>query len=182
MLYRVNKIINNDDIVFIHIPRTGGTLLSINALNINSYSHTPIKLISQKIKGNKTFCVVRNPYERFYSACKYANIDNIEAFTESILNSVDWIGDYDISHIEHFFTQCHFVLKDGKVSIDYIFKYEYFDDNIKNLKSKGVRFKEGFKYRVSKSSNWNQVLTDKTKRNIEIIYRDDFKQFDYKTL
>ena len=67
--------VNHDrNIVFVHIPKTAG--ISIKAIvlpqQIVTTHRTPVKLVSSKVWNNyTTFCVVRNPFDRFISSYFY---------------------------------------------------------------------------------------------------------------
>lgn len=178
--------------IFIHIPKTGGRYLlkTIKSkYKINYSVHAPsfyIKRHRQNYSNRFSFAIVRNPYERFLSACGHARIKvpaDIEKVSNSIVNGdVNWASRYDILHYEHFFTQKHFIvdLDSEEVLVDFIGKYEDFKSTINTLKQNNLDISDIFELKENKSNDWKNVLTEQTKRNIEIIYKEDFEQFNYK--
>lgn len=122
-LYRKENSEYNDFPVFVHISRTAGTYigecLKQANVKVDNVLHCPIKFIKnykeRRFKDKFfSFAIVRNPYERFYSACKYAgykdpkDIENISiALVKSV--GINWISDYSIFHYEHFMSQKHFI-------------------------------------------------------------------------
>ena len=173
MFYRGNINIKSYNPILIHIPRTGGTMLKAKSLNIDNASHTPISKIKHKIKDRYTFCFVRNPYERFYSACIYNGVKNIDEFTKSLINDIDCFSNYDIKHIEHFFTQSHFITINNKIVVDDVFKYSQFNNALKVLRNKGIIFKDNFKYKTPKSKYYK--LSKDAMCLLDEIYKKDFE-------
>ncbi len=178
--------------LFIHIPKTGGTYLRTcfkkkKIFSICNVLHTPIKFTRYKKENNFSFAVVRNPYERFYSACKFSGYNNpihIENISNKLVEGgIDWISDYSILHFEHFFTQKHYVVNiEGEVIVDLIGKYEDLPEFVEMLKVNNIDITQEFELKVNTSFEWKNILTDKTISNINKIYKEDFEEFNYKMI
>jgi hypothetical protein len=177
--------------IFIHIPKTGGTALEHcfkqAGLRINNLLHTPARFIKERFPDNYkdqfTFTIVRNPYARFLSACRYNGVDdeNIEELSSQIKGgNVDWCSNFSIHHYEHFFTQKHFItdFDNETIIVDYIGKFEDLQNVIDILKENDADISKYFEVKASKSSDWENILTQETKDNIQSIYSEDFTLFN----
>lgn len=190
-MFRTDSIDINS-IAFIHIPKTAGRyiskLLIESDIKFRKTLHTPVRFLSKIKPKTFTFAIVRNPYERFYSACKFGGYEDsktIEDISNKLLYSrgIDWISDYSLFHFEHFFTQKHFIIDfDGNIRIKHIGRYEEIEKTIEALKEKGFDIEDRFELKPNTSSNWKEVLSKKTIENLNEIYREDFKEFKYKMI
>ena len=193
-MYRGSLIFRDASPTYIHIPKTAGRSFTKavcdNPANskLNYSTHAPARLIIRHhefFKESFKFAVVRNPYERYYSACKHARIYDargIEELSELQLSSnMDWSSNLDVMHYEHFFTQTHFVTaNDNKtLLIDYTARYENLPELVEKLKEHGIDVTRTFNIRENKSINWPELLTPKTKLNIAKLYKQDFELFNY---
>tara|TARA_R110000796_G_scaffold181330_1_gene297839 strand:- start:6236 stop:6832 length:597 start_codon:yes stop_codon:yes gene_type:complete len=169
--------------IYIHIPKTGGQYLKKqlvkNNIIISKAVHTPAKLVREMVgeqyRKRFTFAMVRNPYERFLSACRFNGVEDIEGLSESILKGKR----LEVKHREHFFTQKHFVTDDKGIIVNYIGKYEKFEEFVQELNKNKIDLTRTHITKPNKSSNWEFILTEKTKRNVEEIYKEDFELFNY---
>lgn len=180
------------NIGFLHIPKTAGRTIGMalmyNYPEINRFKHSTVTYVESLSPDlfidSFIFCVVRNPYERFYSACIH-NIPNesFELLSSRILSDPEWCLSYtNMGHHEHFFSQMTYIIDDtGLIRVDYIGRFEDLQNVIDTLAiDHDVDLRKVFKYKEPISSDWREVLTEKTKRNIEKIYAEDFKQLNYK--
>ncbi len=185
--------------IFIHIPKTGGISLYSALFDLNdSYGHFPLVNYIEyfnKIKFYKyfKFCVVRNPYERLYSAFSFlkkgginntdaiwaknnlSNFDNFEDFIENKLSD-----EFVYSYI-HFYPQTYFIKnKKGQINMDYIAKLEDINTDFENLKYHlNFRLDKLPVKNTSKSTKYNICISDKAKNKIYNIYKDDFLELGY---
>lgn len=191
MHYRRIKNFDKDKPYFIHIPKTAGSELARKLKDkkgekINRTLHTPARFLKEYVKDfvdNFSFCFIRNPYERFLSACRYNKVHDseIEKLSDYLLrDKINWASDFSVSHYEHFFTQKHFVtdFDNETCIIKYIARYENIESEIKELEKNGIDIKD-FVYKEPKSINWESDLTETTKENVRKIYSEDFLYFDY---
>uniref|UniRef100_A0A6C0ADQ6 Sulfotransferase domain-containing protein n=1 Tax=viral metagenome TaxID=1070528 RepID=A0A6C0ADQ6_9ZZZZ len=177
-------------IIFVHIPKTAGTsvleLISNNP-NYKIIGHYP-KLIDNKIfinnsiiKDENSFCIVRNPYDRFLSAYNYlyhgGNKTNLDLSYQEIILSMsfeDFINNLEeyIFLIIHFVPQYVFVCEGDEI-LTKICKFE----NLKNDLIKIDFVFENLEH-LNKSEhifNLNAYLKEK----IYKIYEKDFLLFGY---
>ena len=194
---------NDPLIVFVHVPKTGGTSLEHwieNSLpipskwkykNINHLSFEEIKSISKRridLDKHYKFSIVRNPYDRAYSLFQQLsrthNLNNFEEiFQKHRLHH---------PHIGYLDTMTNY-LKGG---VDYAFKYENFPQIIDHLKQKFNFTKEieivnpnnsinpahdiypikAFKYykEYEKNKHWISIINE--------VYYEDFINFEYKMM
>ena len=125
-----------------------------------------------------TFTIIRNPYERFLSACRYLsqlpkgkemNIDH----TLSCLENVGF--NYDA----HFIPQWPSLKTVEGKKVDYILRLENIDKDWLLIKDK-IKAKRMYPH-LNKSiiSNSNSFLTVKQKERVYNLYKDDFKLLGY---
>ncbi len=192
--FTVNSI--DSDIGFLHIPKTAGRNLvkaikDNNITGVSNLKHTPLMYLKEKLSDKfntlRTFCFVRNPYERYYSACKHSNINvsDIEVLSDSIIlglvDGIEWYLLFDIKFIAHFFTQTHFIFNsDDTPLVNTIYRYEDIKTGIYDMKETyTIDIISSFIIQENLSSDWRTVLSEKTMRNIEKIYARDFELLNY---
>lgn len=207
--------------IFIHIPKTGGSFLESNILNIvknlfltnkiigNHHTYYEFKRFVKDFHKYKIFCVIRNPYDRLISAFNYLksskntndikqwnslnNPKNISEFVDNIYNKFlsDSLKNKDIYNV-HILPQYKFLdidLKSNKSNCT-IIKYETFDKDflkfIEYYKSNERVYNEMFKIyskiNIKKKYNYNNFLTTKDIKKINIIYEKDFKLLNYEKI
>lgn len=196
-----------DGILFIHIPKNAGTSVA-NALEFKSTSHiTASEILYQNpalLKNSFSFCIVRNPFERFLSLYYYAKLeksyyhDNINP-QKSLFGKHEDYGILKNSSIE----KCARLLIENKLVHDRSWNHWLpqhtwiYDEKGKNcLVKKIYRINDleilchdlekhtGFnifipKLNVSKDFTYQRVINKKTKEILEEYYKRDFELFDY---
>ena len=171
--------------IFIHIPKTGGRYLSGKMkeckIDFTNPGHNSALNAKNYLRGNWderfSFACVRNPYERFLSACVFNNVKDFE----EISNQLAGEGLKKTKLNKHFETQKSLLTdKDGKILVNYIGRFEKFNEFIEGLKERGIDVTNKHEFKKSRSSDWKTRLTEKTKKNIRKIYKEDFKMFNYK--
>ena len=182
-------ILGESNVMFIHIPKTGGRALSNELSNQGKVSltipgHLTIKdlLIGKAIR---TFSIVRNRYDRMvsiYRHCYERDIENtstktFEEFVKNVKHSFEVFG----INLPHINSQSFWVCDwNGNVVVDDIIKYESYDtDVIKYLNEKNIDITFIPKFRVGDKSI-KAELTDEVKEIIYEIYKSDFINFNYK--
>lgn len=177
-----NYLNRKNSCLYIHIPKTGGRymrkILRIEKINHSNPGHRTALYARGKIEDfeNKfSFACVRNPYERFLSACVFNGLRDFEKVSNQVIE-----GDVSAKHPVHFKTQKSFVTnKNGDIIIKYIGRFEKFNEFIEGLKERGVDVTNSHEFEENKSSDWETRLTEKTKENIRKIYKEDFELFNY---
>lgn len=190
-----NEVMIKNKILFVHIPKTGGTSIS-TALFGKDSGHP---YLYQFYFANKDytnsffkFCVVRNPYDRLVSTYFHFTTNeinpkikrlwddfNINSFEELILKMENPVFFKKLKKIIHFVPQNELIRYED-LCMDKIFKFENFDSIEKelnnNLKEKKVTLK---KLNTSKRGTYEDYYTDKTKSIVYEVYKQDFDLFDY---
>lgn len=174
---------------FIHVPKTGGLYLKRCFLKakvkINLLYHYPARELKEKFGDNYikqfSFAVIRNPYERFLSACNYNKITNYEDFSTLLKEDVKkCFTKYKIRHVDHFNTQESFITDyNGNIIVKHIHKFNELETLPIVLKDNKLDITSVFNLREIKSSNWSEILNDKTKENIKQIYKEDFELWEH---
>lgn len=137
-----------------------------------------------------SFCVVRNPYDRFISACYQIRRDeenNDLSFEEVLLR----IRDNGIFN-EVFFPQHIFICFGNKILIDKILRFESLEKDWKEYVleyNKNSKFKISFNLPKSNTTenkkNWEEeikLLSSDDILMINQLYAKDFELFDYEMI
>ena len=171
-----------DSCLYIHIPKTGGRylrkLLKIEGINYSTPGHKGALFVENRIDNfddKFSFACVRNPYERFLSACVFNGLRDFEKVSNQVLE-----GNVKAKYPVHFDTQKSFVAnEEGVIIIKYIGRFEKFNEFIEGLKERGIDVTSKHEFKKPRSSDWETRLTEKTKENIRKIYKEDFELFNY---
>lgn len=136
---------NKHDLLFIHIPKTGGTsvktvLLAEKCLYTRPWKHrhesaTQMKHLfgTQKFDALSKFTIVRNPYDRLVSYY-YRNREERKAHPTLVLTFREYVK-WACSHPKgrSIAPQAEQVLIDGVLAIDRLLRFESLVDDWKNL-------------------------------------------------
>lgn len=185
----------DEEIVFIHIPKSGGTSIATAIIGKpagHPYLYEYYLADKELTKKFYKFCVVRNPYDRLVSA--YAHISKrdcnpefkvlfkklkINSFDDLILN-LDNPRNYQklFNTIVHFRSQYELIYH-TKVKMDDIFKFENFDlieiSLNKRLKNK-ISLK---KMNSSPRNDYREYYNDYSISVVKRIYKKDLEMFNY---
>ncbi len=207
------KYYRHKNVIFIWIPKTAGTSLtaSINEIipiqeylkveevresfpntGFSTFGHISLralinnKLVSKRYyKNAKTFCISRNPYDRFISLYHYSKKVNriseeltIDEFVDQIKNGIPRIGLYNVKGL----SQCNPQITWIKgIRIDKVFKFE---DITKSPLSVydflGIDSIE--MTHLNKSTSRKSQIEELKSEHIEFInsyYEADFEYFGY---
>ena len=197
-------LFDNYNVIFIHIPKTGGTTISrMFGLEHSDrkdifyhhdgdveWDHASAKLIKytnpQIYEKSDKFAFVRNPYDRAVSEFFFKKSSNDTRIIDcSNINFNDYV-DFLYNNFEnilskkqceksHFIPQTTFVLEDVK-----IFYFENFSNNIKSIRR--MYNLEIYNKIENKSEHeyYSQYYDQKLKNKIYNLYYEDFKIFGYK--
>ena len=193
-------------LIFIHIPKTGGTSIeyAFNFYNDNNKA-TGIKngkamqhftwqeyekfflSLNRQLPYNNyfKFSIVRNPYDRLISEYYWCQVPGVgfksnqsfNDFTNTVENIVKNKNFKETVYHDHFIPQHHFIYKNDKLVVNKLFKFEKFNEIIIFLKQK---------YKINNvphinSQEYNKIKLDYyQKLKIYNIYKNDFKLFGYK--
>lgn len=139
------------EIIFIHIPKTGGISIAFSffGLEISSHStyHNYVMLLGKKrLSKMVVFAFVRNPWDRIHSAYYYLKSQNPdtklgkkvekELYLYRTFESfvLEWLCEKNLRVFPHFIPQTAFISNHkGKLEPDYIGRYEYFSDHLNRI-------------------------------------------------
>lgn len=203
-----SRINYNDQIIFIHIPKNGGTSIS-KAFDFNRTSHIKTSEILVNRKNRKfwkshfSFAIVRHPIPRFISLYNYARMEvsyyhnNInpenslygihEDFQllkdKTISECVDLLIENKLKHDKawnHWMPQYSWVYIDNELLVDRIYKIEELDFLRHDLNQRFGVILPKQRYNVSNSSTQQiKQLSDRSKQKLLHYYRKDLELFNY---
>jgi len=185
-------------IIFIHIPKTAGVSIIKSLFNdkVKTGGHRNYIYLSklfQDFNDYFKFTIVRNPWDRLFSAYNFLsnggiNIHDKNAFNMYLKNTLsfedfvlNWINEENIFKIIHFYPQYWFLKnRSGKINIDHIGYYEQLESSFKLLCDK-FNFKNKLKHlnKNNMSLSYKDVYNDEMIEKVRLIYNLDIKLFKY---
>lgn len=190
--YRVPKVANDKNVLFIHIPKAAGSTLSLGLYGIQ-IGHTKAKdyftYDRESYEKIKSFTFVRHPIKRFESAyyflmqggmgegdvltrnkylSKYADINEfIGAIDEKFIRS---------GEIIHFVPQYEFVYLNNICIVDKVFRLE-------NINKIDLKYEIGFELPKEEKNRTKPMeivqLNRKSIDKLKDLYAVDFYKFGY---
>lgn len=186
--------------VFIHIPKTGGKSIVTSLYKIGiheNFGHASAPFY-KSVFGTRLFdrffkfAIVRNPYDRLYSAFRFQkqggfdlNMDrqlhaefghlDFESFVKT------WLPNQDIEKYTVFRPQYRFVCDvDNKVMLDQVCYFENLQEEYADLQHR-LNFGENLSYiNISQNSrSYLEIYDEEMKKIIEDLYRTDLDIFGY---
>lgn len=175
-------------LIFIHIPKTGGSSIKKYLFGDITGGHIPIRFIpSDFINSYPSYAFVRNPYTRILSAYNY--LIKGGAKTRNDLNYQDVLLRYSSFEdfvcnglssyyldFEHFLPQYYFTHYLGRKIVGNIGKYENFNEDVMkffNIELDIVNSTGDYEKNILKMYNEN------TYQIINRLYAEDFALFNY---
>jgi hypothetical protein len=184
--------------IYVHIPKAGGVSLSMQLFGNLGGGHNRIKdyrLIFSKEEWHAyyKFTVVRNPWDRLVSAYFFlkeggfdeidkkwfdANLSKYKDFEDFV---VSWLSKKNIYTWNHFIPQFEFVCIGNKIVVDKVLKLENMLSNIAEINKKlNTNINSSHENKTkSRESDYRVYYTDRTKKIVEEIYRNDIEMFNY---
>ena len=202
-----NQTFESEKLIFIHIPKNYGTITMKYLFNLDkANSHiTANQLYSiDKFKNYKTFCFVRNPFERFIIA--YCWLTRPNKFPKNIIHhislieTIEMLTNNNVTYPEnmewkysdnklwrHILPQSTWINKNTKIY--YCENYEneinklISDYNINLPKLKLIEKIDNKKKKNQIKTNFINILNTRQDLKDRFInfYKDDFINFDYST-
>lgn len=185
-------------IIFVHIPKTAGISVSKAIFgDVSLEGHRSImfykNILNEDFSEYFTFSVVRNPWDRLYSAFKFLekggiNIHDRNAYEQYLKEYKDFeefvingLNKKMIYEIMHFIPQSEFICsKDGKIDVNYIARFENLKDDISKLSEKINNPIELDHHNSNKKVSYKEIYTSDMIKKVEEIYKMDIINFNYK--
>ena len=176
--------------VFVHIPKNAGTSITKCWPGFVLEGHHDINYYKNELKFDfknfETFCVIRDPIDRFISNFNYAKAKN--SFWHSIdKNSIHGKHpDYDkLLHLTldecarllitnpstfgiHWVPQVNWIQSNGKIIVQKVFNFENVEEEIFN--NYGIKIET-----LNKIEKKETTMSGETKKLIESFYQKDYK-------
>ena len=176
---------------FLHIPKTGGTMWSKIFANTGlSRGHASGHATLEKKPEGFSFALVRNPLDRLVSCFVYlrkggsCRRDAIDARSYNFLQPdfPDWIEMF-AKNPEHYLEQQHLTPMTRRIGdkkfLDHIGLFENLIDETQRLNIMFYGKRRGRIPVINKSfgGNFEACYTERTKRIVEEIYKDDIELY-----
>lgn len=183
---------------FVHIPKNAGTALTEHLDLSGDLGHYQFN-INNVPKGYKSFCVVRNPYDRLVSCYEYARMKESYWHSHEGKSMYGPHPDYNILK-DATFNECLELLSQnklkhqgwlpqwvwianqyGKIEIDYIIKMENLEEDFNSMLTELGHDKIDAipKINKSKRKDFQSYYNDETLNIVRSIYNNDLKLFGY---
>jgi hypothetical protein len=183
--------------IFIHIPKTAGVSLVKSIFgHVTLEGHRSVSFYKQ-VFGTRysdffTFTIVRNPWDRLYSAYKFLqkggiNIHDKNAFETHLSTYKDFedfvlkgLNEKIIWEIMHLIPQYEFVCdKNGKIIVDYVGKFENLKesaDEINDILKLDFELKH---HNKTDNKDYKDIYTTEMIEKVHQIYQKDIDIFEY---
>ena len=184
--------------IFIHIPKAAG--ISVNKALFGNYvgAHKSIKDY-KKIYPSRTFnsyykfTIVRNPWDRLYSAYTFLKkggmndfdykfmlkeLDTIDSFEQFVM---EWLDEQTIYSYIHFIPQLNFLQdNEGYCPIDFIGRYENLNEDFAKI-ARRINSKTKLEHlnNTSRKITYKDVYTKEMILKVSILYKQDIDFFKY---
>ena len=195
------------DILFIHIPKNAGTSIAVASRDIGCFvkghdfrksSFVEMKDLPPLIlKQYITFAVVRNPWDRLWSAFNYLNSGgrNIDDYRDSQKFISKFGGNFQLFvknglaiNYQNLVEQMHFRAQhtwicdqNHNVLVDYVLRYERLQEELNDFLSiQGRRPVKLPSVNVSHVDDYRQYFDDEMIRITEEVYSVDVSMFQYR--
>lgn len=187
----INRV---DKIVFIHIPKTGGTsvetMLNLNELkSLKKVCPSPQHMTGLSLRkriGTQLwkrcfrFTIVRNPYTRILSEFNWGGsaiqTDNFMEFLNRVQTIVQKNKCYSKFKYDHFLPQYKYL---ENVRIHYVGKFEDFEGVIRHIEKRTGKKVARVHAQKGTRTTKKLELTQQEKDIIYSIYKKDFEMFGY---
>lgn len=180
--------------VFIHIPKTAGVSISNALFGDIKWGHRTASFYidyfgKKQFNSYYKFTVVRNPYDRLYSAYSFLMNGGINKQDSDFLNTYlkryssfeifvrHGLNDSNITNWVHFLPQHHFLTdSNGELVIDYVAKMESIENDFITI-CNSLNIKANLKTMNKTKSKKDIVMSDEIKSIIKNHYKKDFTLF-----
>jgi len=202
------KEIYSNDALYFRMPKVASeTITSVvkDSCVVIPHSFKPsiTRLLIKSSRAKFKFSFVRHPYDRFYSAYKWATREIKEDFYQQDIKQQNAINKYnsiesfsvDLEQFTkhhsktfpaHFYPQSRFIYNNKTILLDFVGKYEELEFDFEII-SRKIKCSEMVKFGVNRKNtnkcqekiDLRNTLSKKTRAALDIFYHDDFKNFNY---
>jgi len=188
---------NEKNIIFIHIPKTAGISLMRSIFgDVTLEGHRSVSFYKQ-VFGDRysnffTFSIVRNPWDRLYSAYKFlekgginrhdkhafeTHLSTYKDFEDFVLNG---LNERIIWEIMHFIPQYDFVCdNNGKIIVDYVGQFENLNRSLDEINDiLKLAFELGH-YNKTDKKDYKDIYTTEMIEKVHQVYQKDIDIFEY---
>lgn len=196
-LHRLSKLYIDKNLIFIHIPKNGGTSISNNIYGNNiTLGHFKAHMIREflgkkRFKNTEKFAIIREPISKFLSAYNWLLVSDFNAdikFRNEILNNYKNVSEF-ISDLKN-------LKKKGLLAVHFLPQHEFVTDGFDRLIVKKLinfdHLKKFEKYisnfsehpvvpYLNKNNKYTITYKDLSKNDIDYLqkfYKKDFKIMD----
>lgn len=187
------------NVLFIHIPKTGGISVRDALFNNHSFGKHVEARLYRNYFGSKRFsrffkiAFVRNPWSRVFSAYNFlkdGGINDLDKnFSERYLSNCVDFDDFvtrvlplkEVQGYTHFVPQhCWVCDNRGRIIVDFLGRYENLSNDFNEIKRiLKVSASLGHINKASVSSDYKEFYSNVSKDIVGRIYARDIKLFDY---
>jgi hypothetical protein len=182
--------------IFVHVPKAAGVSINKTLFGNLAGGHYMLKdyqnMYTPKTFNNYfKFTIVRNPYDRIYSAynflkqggfneadAKWANdnLGHIHSYEQFVK---EWLTTDNAYSKNHFTPQFEYLLnKEGQIGVDFIGKLETIDQDFKTICNK-LGIKRNLVHANQSKKNEAVELDEEMKTIIRQVYAKDFELLNY---
>lgn len=192
-------------IIFIHIPKTGGTtieylfeiqgtvenLLSYDYIESPAYQHLTYDMLKQRVPAFKfdtymKFAFVRNPWERLVSTFHWNN-RGFASFEEFIYHIDSLFKKYTLETLFQQYPDCkkdycsHLLPQHLFVGPDVrVYRFETFEHDVSELLKQFNITKDIPKANSTSHEHYSRYYNENTKEIVARIYQKDIEMFGYR--
>jgi chondroitin 4-sulfotransferase 11 len=189
--------LNNPPLVFIHIPKNGGTSVTrwlrdnLNAEKAG-IKHGSMQHIELERADYPTFAVVRNPWERLVSLYHFDGVkckskidkgkgkgDYVNQYN-NYLKGFDYWLEHGLSYTSNWFTYANNQSDWMPTNPTYLLRFENLLDDFKQIQEYTNCFVPLGHENSTKHKHYTEYYTDATRDLVAELYAQDIARFDYK--
>ncbi|MEE3037290.1 MAG: sulfotransferase family 2 domain-containing protein [Bacteroidota bacterium] len=180
--------------IFFHIPKTAGMAVSSAIFGDITWGHRDVSFYvnhfgKERFYSFYKFTVVRNPYDRLYSAYVFLKNGGINqhdtSFSRKYLSKYPTFDDFvrhglndkDVNRWVHFLPQHHFIKnKNGNIVVDFIAKKEQLETDFETI-CRYLNVSVSLQTINQTGNKKDLSLTEDVKSIIKTHYKEDFNLF-----
>lgn len=180
--------------IFFHIPKTAGMAVSSALFGDITWGHRDVSFYvnhfgKERFYSFYKFTVVRNPYDRLYSAYVFLKNGGINqhdtSFSRKYLSKYPTFDDFvrhglndkDVNRWVHFLPQHHFIKnKNGNIVVDFIAKKEQLETDFETI-CRYLNVSVSLQTINQTGNKKDLSLTEDVKSIIKTHYKEDFNLF-----